>query len=38
MIPNLGCHNLPKKDELIRLFNEAVTDGIRQRKEFVIKY
>lgn len=35
-IPVLTCLNLPKKEELLRLFNLAVDEGIRKKKKFVM--
>ena len=35
-IPVLTCLNMPKKEELLRLFNVAVEDGIRKKRKFVV--
>ena len=37
-IPVLTCLNPPKKEELLRLFNASVDDGIRKKKKFVMQY
>ena len=38
LIPQLSCLNLPKVAELLRLFHEAVREGARKKRKFVLDH
>ena len=37
-IPVLTCLNMPRKEELLRLFNVGIKDGIHRKKKFVVQH